>query len=139
MEFVPPPRPPMQKVVTPNHSPYFTYNRVPWAFRLRKEVFAPGETTTPLSLNLIFIQVIRDTLGGSIRISTSERSRMRTILDQYELSLPTCAHAKFNVKKSVVEVAKGWNLYFSKFWRVEVHLNEHKWNQVDLLTLLFQF
>ena len=38
VEFIPPPRPPMQKLLTPNHAPYFTYNRVPWAFKLRKEV-----------------------------------------------------------------------------------------------------
>ncbi len=37
-EFIPPPRPPMQKLLTPNHAPYFSYNRVPWAFKLRKEV-----------------------------------------------------------------------------------------------------
>ena len=44
----------------PNTHQFFTYNRVPWTLKIRKEIFSPSETVhSALAINLIFCQVQR--------------------------------------------------------------------------------
>merc|ERR1719468_602757 len=49
------------QIHTPNTNNFFTYNRVPWTLKIRKEVFSPSETVnSPLAINLIFCQIVTD-------------------------------------------------------------------------------
>ena len=42
----------------PPSTTHYTYDRVPWTLKIRKEVFSPSETlNSPLAINLIFCQV----------------------------------------------------------------------------------
>ena len=42
----------------PPSNTHYTYDRVPWTLKIRKEVFSPTETlNSPLAINLIFCQV----------------------------------------------------------------------------------
>ena len=42
----------------PPSNTHYTYDRVPWTLKIRKEVFSPSETlNSPLAINLIFCQV----------------------------------------------------------------------------------
>lgn len=52
----------LERIKSVVHPPYsathFSYNRVPWTLRVRKEIFSPSETiNSPLAINLIFCQV----------------------------------------------------------------------------------
>merc|ERR1712083_457942 len=73
----------------PNSSNFFTYNRVPWTLKIRKEVFSPSETVhSPLAINLIFCQIVTDVFSPlCIRLSSEDRSRMKTLLDEYRYIL----------------------------------------------------
>lgn len=50
----------IKTVLHPPHSAsHFSYNRVPWNLKIRKEVFSPSETvSSPLAVHLIFCQVL---------------------------------------------------------------------------------
>merc|ERR1712088_854406 len=94
----------------PNTQSFFTYNRVPWTLKIRKEVFSPSETlNSPLAINLIFCQIVTDVFSPlCIRFSNEDRSRMKTILDEYSINLKTVfsnSH-KLSTKKNIIEVAK---------------------------------
>ena len=71
----------LEEVKTQFHAPnthqFFTYNRVPWALKIRKEVFSPSESVhSPLAINLIFCQIVTDVFSPlCIRLSTQDRSR----------------------------------------------------------------
>ena len=42
----------------PPSNTHYTYDRVPWTLKIRKEVFSPTETlNSPLAINLVFCQV----------------------------------------------------------------------------------
>lgn len=52
----------LEDIKTALHPPYsntyFSYNRVPWQLKVRKEVFSPSEAVaSPLAIHLIFCQV----------------------------------------------------------------------------------
>ncbi|XP_068102481.1 unconventional myosin-XV [Hyperolius riggenbachi] len=97
---------------------YYTYTNVPWKIYIRKEVFYPRDSfNNPLILDLVFKQVINDTLCEScIRITKEERQRMRSLLAEYRLDSIN-AIADDAVKKKVVTAAREeLEVYFSRLF-----------------------
>jgi len=106
----------------PPSTTHYTYDRVPWTLKIRKEVFSPSETlNSPLAINLIFCQIVTDVFSPlCIRFSNEDRSRMKTILDEYSINLKTVfsnSH-KLSTKKNIIEVAKDFPTYFSRLYPV---------------------
>lgn len=103
---------------------HFTYNRVTWTLRVKKEVFAPNETlNSPLALHLVFCQVAYDVLAtSSIRITKEDRQNMLKMLDNYGVTLDNLQSTqhKITIKKNVVDMAKQWPLYFARIFSVSV-------------------
>ncbi|XP_058797715.1 unconventional myosin-XV [Phymastichus coffea] len=103
---------------------HFTYNRVTWTLRVKKEVFAPNETlTTPLALHLVFCQVAYDVLATSnIRISKEDRQNMLKMLANYGVTLDNLQSTqhKITIKKNVVDMARQWPLYFARIFPVSI-------------------
>jgi myosin XV len=62
-----------------------SYNNVDWKLRMRKEVFSPNETiTTPLLINLIFSQILRDISSNiSIRMTQNDKNKMKKFLSKF--------------------------------------------------------
>ncbi|XP_078518827.1 unconventional myosin-XV [Lissotriton helveticus] len=97
---------------------YYTYSNVPWKIYIRKEVFYPKDSfNNPLVLDLIFKQVLSDTLSEAcIRITKEERSQMKALLEQNKL-FSTSSPADETVKKKVVSAAReNWEVYFSRLF-----------------------
>merc|ERR1719242_1542733 len=106
----------------PPSTTHYTYDRVPWTLKIRKEVFSPSETlNSPLAINLIFCQIVTDVFSPlCIRFSNEDRSRMKTLLDEYSINLKTVfsnSH-KLSTKKNIIEVAKDFPTYFSRLYPV---------------------
>ncbi|XP_033324040.2 unconventional myosin 10A isoform X1 [Megalopta genalis] len=103
---------------------HFTYNRVTWTLRVKKEVFAPNETlNSPLALHLVFCQVAYDVLAtSSIRITKEDRQNMLKMLDNYGVTLDNLQSTqhKITIKKNVVDMAKQWPLYFARIFPVSI-------------------
>ncbi|XP_018045562.1 PREDICTED: unconventional myosin-XV isoform X2 [Atta colombica] len=103
---------------------HFTYNRVTWTLRVKKEVFAPNETlNSPLALHLVFCQVVYDVLAtSSIRITKEDRQNMLKMLDNYGVTLDNLQSTqhKITIKKNVVDMAKQWPLYFARIFPVSI-------------------
>ncbi|XP_065213017.1 unconventional myosin-XV isoform X2 [Planococcus citri] len=101
---------------------HITYNRVPWKLNIRKEVFSPKETTSsPLVLHLIFCQIVNDVLTKNMaRITNNEKSEMLQLLEKYDITVNNM-HSnqhKASTKRSVIEVAQHWLLYFARIFPV---------------------
>lgn len=105
---------------------HFTYNRVTWTLRVKKEVFAPNEMlNSPLALHLVFCQVAYDVLAtSSIRIAKEDRQNMLKMLDNYGVTLDNLQSTqhKITIKKNIVDMAKQWPLYFARIFPVSVSL-----------------
>ncbi|XP_011310328.1 unconventional myosin-XV [Fopius arisanus] len=103
---------------------HFTYNRVSWTLRVKKEVFAPNEVlSSPLALHLVFCQIVYDVLAtSSIKITKEERQNMIKLLHNYGVTLENLqsTHHKITIKKNVVDIAKQWSLYFSRIFPVSI-------------------
>jgi len=103
---------------------HFTYNRIMWTLRVKKEVFAPNETlNSPLALHLVFCQVAYDVLAtSSIRITKEDRQSMLKMLDNYGVTLDNLQSTqhKITIKKNIVDMAKQWPLYFARIFPVSV-------------------
>ena len=112
------------KLYPQTSSTHFTYNRVTWTLRVKKEVFAPNENlSSPLALHLVFCQVAYDVLATSnIRISKEDRQNMLKLLDSYGITLDNLQSTqhKITIKKNVVDLAKQWPLYFARIFPVYV-------------------
>ncbi|XP_066433961.1 unconventional myosin-XV [Eleutherodactylus coqui] len=97
---------------------FYTYSNVSWKIFIRKEVFYPRDSiNNPLILDLIFKQIISDTLSEScIRINQEERQKMRSLLMEYRVDSVN-AIADDMVKKKVVTAAREeWEVYFSRLF-----------------------
>ncbi|XP_040214368.1 unconventional myosin-XV [Rana temporaria] len=97
---------------------YYTYSNVPWRIYIRKEVFYPRDSfNNPLILDLVFKQVVNDTLSEScVRITKEERQKMRSLLAEYRLDSIN-AITDDSVKKKVVTAAREeWEVYFSRLF-----------------------
>ncbi|EFN63513.1 Myosin-XV [Camponotus floridanus] len=103
---------------------HFTYNRVTWTLRVKKEVFAPNEMlNSPLALHLVFCQVAYDVLAtSSIRIAKEDRQNMLKMLDNYGVTLDNLQSTqhKITIKKNIVDMAKQWPLYFARIFPVSI-------------------
>ncbi|XP_026670463.1 unconventional myosin-XV [Ceratina calcarata] len=112
------------KLYPQTSSAHFTYNRVTWTLRVKKEVFAPNETlNSPLALHLVFCQVAYDVLAtSSIRITKEDRQNMLKMLDNYGVTLDNLQSTqhKITIKKNVVDMAKQWPLYFARIFPVSI-------------------
>lgn len=99
-----------------------TYNRVSWLLRVRKEVFTPAEPIgPPSSLHLIFCQVAADIFGitACMRISQNEKRAGMTMLTGYGVSADNLnSPHRANIKRSVIELARTWPLYFARLFPV---------------------
>ena len=106
------------KLHTPPSNTHVTYDRVPWTLKIRKEVFSPSETVnSPLAINLIFCQIVTDVFSPlCVRFSPEDRSRMKTLLDEYDISLKNVFsnQHKLSTKKNIVDMAKEFPTYFSR-------------------------
>ncbi len=106
----------------PHSSASFAYDRVPWQLKVRKEVFSPAETLrSPLAVNLVFCQVVFDVFSPlCIRMTTSERSRMKTLLDEYDVDVNNVFSNKhkLSTKKNIIEMARELSVYFSRLYPI---------------------
>ncbi|XP_062304936.1 LOW QUALITY PROTEIN: unconventional myosin-XV [Osmerus eperlanus] len=95
---------------------HYTYTNVPWRLYLRKEVFYPKDSFNhPLVLDLIFKQVVNDTLSEAcVRITSEERLKMKALFAKLGVMQDTQDET---VKKSVVTAARdSLDIYFSRLF-----------------------
>ncbi|XP_014089710.3 unconventional myosin-XV [Bactrocera oleae] len=102
----------------------FTYNRVPWRLRVRKEVFHPNEPIgPPIALDLLFSQVVSDVFGITpcLRISPQEKSVAVSMLNGHGVTIETiCSqNVRALVKRHLIDMARGWPLYFARLFAVQ--------------------
>jgi myosin XV len=99
-----------------------TYNRVPWQLKVRKEVFRPSEAIgPPAALDLMFVQVASDVLGvsASLRIAPQERRSALNLLGGHGVTAENMkTHVRAIVKRHLVDMARGWPLYFARLFVV---------------------
>ena len=85
-------------------------------------MFSPSETVhSPLAINLIFCQIVTDVFSPlCIRLSSEDRSRMKTLLDEYNINLKNIfsGQHKLNTKKNIIEIAKEFPTYFARLYPV---------------------
>uniref|UniRef100_A0A3B4GV90 Myosin XVA n=1 Tax=Pundamilia nyererei TaxID=303518 RepID=A0A3B4GV90_9CICH len=96
---------------------HYTYTNVPWRLYLRKEVFYPKDSfNSPLVLDLIFKQIVNDTLSEAcVRVTRDERQKMKALFKHgvRQNMDPVEEH----VKKTVVTAAREtWEIYFSRLF-----------------------
>nr|XP_020478442.1 LOW QUALITY PROTEIN: unconventional myosin-XV-like [Monopterus albus] len=97
---------------------YYTYTNVPWRLYLRKEVFYPKDNfNSPLVLDLIFKQIVNDTLSEAcVRITQDERQRMKALFAKHGVK-QNMDPVEEHVKKTIVTAAKEtWEIYFSRLF-----------------------
>ncbi|KAM4632500.1 unconventional myosin-XV [Discoglossus pictus] len=97
---------------------HYTYTGAPWRIYIRKEVFYPRDSfNNPLILDLIFKQIINDTLSEScIRITKEERQKMRSMLAEYRLDSVNAIADETIKKKIVTSAREEWEVYFSRLF-----------------------
>ena len=106
----------------PNSNIHFSYNRVPWKLRIRKEVFSPSEQISDATtVHLIFCQIVADTFSPlCIRISPNERKRLVSFMEKYEID-PKKVHSsqhKNTTKMNLISMAREMDTYFSRIYPV---------------------
>ncbi|XP_061840189.1 unconventional myosin-XV [Nerophis lumbriciformis] len=97
---------------------HYTYTNVPWRLYLRKEVFYPKDNfNSPLVLDLIFKQIVNDTLSEAcVRIRRDERQRMKALFGEHGVR-QNMDQVEEHVKKKVVTAARDtWEIYFSRLF-----------------------
>ncbi|KAM8842059.1 uncharacterized protein myo15ab isoform 4-T5 [Synchiropus picturatus] len=101
---------------------HYTYTNVPWRLYLRKEVFYPKDSfNSPLVLDLIFKQIVNDTLSEAcVRITRDERQKMKALFAKHGVQ-QNMDPVEEHVKKSVVTAAREtWEIYFSRLFPASV-------------------
>lgn len=100
----------------------FTYNRISWKLRVRKEVFRPNESMgTPAALDILFVQVASDVLGltSTLRINNHEKRQAINLLSGHSVSAENLrGQVRAIVKRHLVDMARGWPLYFARLFIV---------------------
>ncbi|KAA8595238.1 hypothetical protein FQN60_012373 [Etheostoma spectabile] len=97
---------------------HYTYTNVPWRLYLRKEVFYPKDSfNNPLVLDLIFKQIVNDTLSEAcVRITRDERQKMKALFVKHEVE-QNMDPVEEHVKKTIVTAAREtWEIYFSRLF-----------------------
>ncbi|XP_067635341.1 unconventional myosin-XV [Eurosta solidaginis] len=102
----------------------FTYNRVPWKLRVRKEVFHPNEAIgPPVALDLLFIQVVSDVFGLTpcLRLSPQEKSVALSMLNSHGVTIESIHshNVRAIVKRHLIDMARSWPLYFARIFAVQ--------------------
>ena len=106
----------------PSSNVHFSYNRVPWKLKIRKEMFSPSEQISePATVHLIFCQIVADTFSPlCIRLTQTERKKMFGYLDKYDID-PKNVHSsqhKNSTKLNIISMAKEFSTYFSRIYSV---------------------
>uniref|UniRef100_H3C0T6 Myosin XVA n=1 Tax=Tetraodon nigroviridis TaxID=99883 RepID=H3C0T6_TETNG len=97
---------------------HYTYTNVPWRLYLRKEVFYPKDSfNNPLVLDLIFKQIVNDTLSEAcVRITREERQKMKALFAKHGVE-QNMDPVEEHVKKTIVTAAREtWEIYFSRLF-----------------------
>ncbi|KAK2817299.1 hypothetical protein Q5P01_025490 [Channa striata] len=97
---------------------HYTYTNVPWRLYLRKEVFYPKDSfNNPLVLDLIFKQIVNDTLSEAcVRITRDERQKMKALFAKHGVQ-QNVDPVEEHVKKTIVTAAREtWEIYFSRLF-----------------------
>ncbi|XP_041640053.1 unconventional myosin-XV [Cheilinus undulatus] len=97
---------------------HYTYTNVPWRLYLRKEVFYPKDSfNNPLVLDLIFKQIVNDTLSEAcVRITRDERQKMKALFAKHGVQ-QNMDPVEEHVKKTIVTAAREtWEIYFSRLF-----------------------
>ncbi|XP_076004168.1 unconventional myosin-XV [Genypterus blacodes] len=97
---------------------HYTYTNVPWKLYLRKEVFYPKDSfNNPLVLDLIFKQIVNDTLSEAcVRITRDERQKMKALFAKHGVQ-QNMDPVEEHVKKLIVTAAREtWEIYFSRLF-----------------------
>ncbi|XP_051801956.1 unconventional myosin-XV-like [Acanthochromis polyacanthus] len=97
---------------------HYTYTNVPWRLYLRKEVFYPKDSfNNPLVLDLIFKQIVNDTLSEAcVRITRDERQKMKALFVKHGVE-QNMDPVEEHVKKTIVMAAREtWEIYFSRLF-----------------------
>ncbi|KAK1886356.1 Unconventional myosin-XV, partial [Dissostichus eleginoides] len=97
---------------------HYTYTNVPWRLYLRKEVFYPKDSfNNPLVLDLIFKQIVNDTLSEAcVRITRDERQKMKGLFAKHAVE-QNMDPVEEHVKKTIVTAAREtWEIYFSRLF-----------------------
>ncbi|XP_047434979.1 unconventional myosin-XV [Mugil cephalus] len=97
---------------------HYTYTNVPWRLYLRKEVFYPKDSfNNPLVLDLIFKQIVNDTLSEAcVRITRDERQKMKALFAKHGVE-QNMDPVEEHVKKAIVTAAREtWEIYFSRLF-----------------------
>uniref|UniRef100_A0A1A8A0H6 Myosin XVAb n=1 Tax=Nothobranchius furzeri TaxID=105023 RepID=A0A1A8A0H6_NOTFU len=97
---------------------HYTYTNVPWRLYLRKEVFYPKDSiNNPLVLDLIFKQIVNDTLSEAcVRITRDERQKMKALFAKNGVE-QNMDPVEEHVKKTIVTAAREtWEIYFSRLF-----------------------
>ncbi|XP_056890902.1 unconventional myosin-XV [Takifugu flavidus] len=97
---------------------HYTYTNVPWRLYLRKEVFYPKDSfNNPLVLDLIFKQIVNDTLSEAcVRITRDERQKMKALFAKHGVE-QNMDPVEEHVKKTIVTAAREtWEIYFSRLF-----------------------
>ncbi|CAH1793641.1 unnamed protein product [Owenia fusiformis] len=106
----------------PNTAPYYMYNKTPWELLVRKEVFSPNEKLdNPLALTLTMCQIVMDVYEyPCIRLNREEKVKMRHLLESHNVTVEnmTSSNHKGQTKRTVVELAKDFPLYFSRLFPI---------------------
>ena len=106
----------------PSSNIHFSYNRVPWKLRIRKELFSPSEQISdPNTVHLIFCQIVADTFSPlCIRFTPTERKKMMGFMEKYEID-PKKVHSsqhKNTTKMTIISMARDMSTYFSRIYPV---------------------
>lgn len=106
----------------PSSNIHFSYNRVPWKLRIRKELFSPSEQISePTTVHLIFCQIVADTFSPlCMRFTPNERKKMMAYMDKYEID-PKKVHSsqhKTTTKMNIITMARDMSTYFSRIYPV---------------------
>lgn len=103
-----------------SNAPFFTYTKVEWRLRIRKEVFQPGERLQePQALHMVFCQVVTDVFAAAcIRLRDDEAARLRSLCDSLGVSPSPEAFTRtgLQTQRSLVEAARELPLYFSRMF-----------------------
>ncbi|KAM8771614.1 unconventional myosin-XV [Acanthopagrus schlegelii] len=97
---------------------HYTYTNVPWRLYLRKEVFYPKDSfNNPLVLDLIFKQIVNDTLSEAcVRITRDERQKMKALFAKHGVE-QNMDPVEEHVKKTIITAAREtWEIYFSRLF-----------------------
>lgn len=72
-----------------------------------------------------------------IRMTTDERTRMKTLLDEYDIDLKNVFsnNHKLSTKRNIIDMAKELSVYFARY----VQIRQRKFFGFKLMTFIYRF